>query len=303
MDPAMYVKIGSPLRPFGLKPNYQGYCAGEEVTIDGDGNRAITPSFDELRPGRAPDGIILLLGDSGIFGFGLKDADTIGSRLQSRLLSGGLNLRVRNVGVSGYTSWNEYDALQEYFQKNKANDVILLFMPNDLTFENDYFGIGRGNVASLDRGSSRTVRYTRWLYSHFYTSFLLSDGLKRLVVGATRGKGEAKNDFREQEQLAEIDYAMEALGLMQKTCELNGAKLSVGIYRDISYFNDKVGWLRYEETIQSNLERKGIRWFVVKGHTDSLTPSEIQVAWNDVHPGPKAVELITQDIANAITAQ
>lgn len=303
MDPDMYVPNNAPLLPYKLKANYSGYCAGREVKTDAEGNRQISPSYSELRPGQQPERVILLVGDSGVFGFGLSDRDTIGSQLQRAALARNLNYEIRNLGVSGYTSWNEFEAINDYLTRNTVNDIVLLYMPNDLTFENDYFGVAAGKRVAFDRGEGRLPTYTRWLYSHVYVSYLLSDSAKR-IAAALKAKpitASGRGHFDEQGKRAEIDYSMQALSRTREMCEARGINFQVGIYRDVAYFDDPEAWLSYEAAIGRHLEQRGIKWFITKEHTDRLPAGEIRVAWNDPHPSAPAAGLIAAEVSGVLS--
>jgi len=296
LDPEMFVKNDRALLPFKLRANYQGYCAGKEVKIDADGYRIVQPSYDQLyagKPGR-PDRVILLLGDSGVFGFGVGDQETIASQLQTASFKRNLNYQIKNIGVNGYTSWNEYAALDEYLKKNTATDAIVLYMPNDLTFDNDYFGIAQGKSASFSGEESRLHDLTRFLYQHVYTTYLIADGAKRSLssIDATAAAAVGFDVSRKQK---EIDYSMEALQKIDELTKSRNINFSVGIYRDVAYSSDARDWLKYELAIQRNLDRRGIKWFIVKSHIDNLTASEVRSSWNDPHPGPKAISFIVSD--------
>jgi hypothetical protein len=299
MDPEMFVKNDNALLPFKLRPNYQGYCAGKEVKIDADGYRVVQQSYEELYKDKA-DREVLLLGDSGVFGFGVSDKETVASQLQGLSLKRNLNYRIRNIGVNGYTSWNEYSSLSDYLRKYSATDVIILYMPNDLTFDNDYFGIGKGNHASFSRDEDRLHRFTRFLYSHVYVSYLVSDSIKKLTSRVDNPAAAATVSFDESRKQSEIDYSMEALRKTQELCKTRNIKFLVGIYRDVAYESDPKGWLKYEESIERNLERNGINWFVAKSHMDNLKASEVRSSWNDPHPGAKAIGFIVEDILKAL---
>src|SRR6185503_7400324 len=101
MDPEMFVKNDNPLLPYKLRANYEGYCAGKEVTIDADGSRVVQPVYEQLSAGKPdqPNRVVLLLGDSGVFGFGVSDEETIASQLQAASFKNRLNYKIRNIGV------------------------------------------------------------------------------------------------------------------------------------------------------------------------------------------------------------
>jgi lysophospholipase L1-like esterase len=301
MDPDMYVANPDPLLPYKLQPNYQGYCAGQEVKTDAQGNRLVTPSYKELKPGQLPDRVVLLVGDSGVFGFGLGDSDTIGSQLQRTATGKNHNYEIRNIGVSGYTSWNEYQAVNNYLSDHNATDIIVLYVPNDVTFENDYFGVGKGKRVSFDRGETKTREVTRWLYSHVYVSYLLSDSAKRVIATLrSSGTAQAASGFDENAKREELDYSMEAIERLKQLCEERQIRFQVAIYRDIVYFDDQASWLNYERAISKRLDDRGIQWFIAKSHIERLPPSEIRVTWNDPHPSAKAAGLIADDLLNSL---
>lgn len=300
MDPDMFVKNDNALLPYKLRPNYQGYCAGKQVRIDADGYRAVQPTYDDLHVGKhtKPDRLVLLLGDSGVFGFGVSDKETIASQMQAACFQKNLNYQIRNIGVNGYSSWNEYASFADYLTRYTATDVIVLYMPNDLTFDNDYFGIGQGDHASFSRNEGRLRRMNRFLYSHLYVSYLVADSLKKII---TRLDNPVETvSFDESQRQGEIDYSMEALKKLQELCKASKISFSVAIYRDVAYEADPKGWLRYEASVERNLERNGIKWFIVKSHMDNLKASEVRSSWNDPHPGARAISLIVNDILNEL---
>ena len=89
---------------------------------------------------------------------------------------------------------------------------------------------------------------------------------------------------------------MEALGKIDRLSKSRNIKFSVGIYRDVAYYSDEQDWLKYELAIQGNLDRHGIKWFIVKSHIDNLKASEVRSSWNDPHPGAKAIKFIVNDL-------
>lgn len=305
MDSGMYTANQNQLLPYKLRPNYSGYCAGSEVRTDAQGYRVVTPNYSALRPTQNPERVVLLLGDSGVFGFGLKDQDTIASQMQHSCIARDLNYEIRNIGVSGYTSWNEYQSLMDYLKADRATEVVLLYMPNDLTFDNDYFGFSRGKLPSFSREDSRLHDLTHWLYSHVYITYFVSDGLKRVAAGlnGVMKPGTAESSFDEKAKQPALNYSLEALDKIKEICRERKIKFLVGIYRDVAFFDDPVSWLQYEDFVERNLDQHGIEWFIAKSHTDKLQPREIRVAWNDPHPSQRAAGLIAEDILSAVRTE
>lgn len=300
MDPEMYVKNDDLLLPYKLRPNYRGYCAGQEVNIDADGYRVVDPNYNDVVTNRnvTPSKDVLLLGDSGVFGFGLNDRQTIASQMQELTLRRKLDYRIKNIGVAGYTSWNELAAAREYLEKYVATDVVVFYMPNDLTFDNDHFGIGKGKVASFSHDENRMHHLTRSLYSNLYTSFLISNGIKKLVSNVN-GQPQAFV-FDEQESEATINYSMQAVLQIAQLCKSRNINLIVAVYRDVAYYEDPQDWLKYEQFIGRSLDLQGINWIVAKAHIVNLTQGEARVAWNDPHPSERAAGLIAEEILEAV---
>ena len=163
---------------------------------------------------------------------------------------------------------------------------------------NDYFRFSQGNHAAFSKDEDRLHRFTRFLYSHLYLSYLISDSVKKLYSHTDTSAAAAS--FDESQKQGEIDYSMAALRRIQELSKAHNFKFKVGIYRDVVYEADPQGWLKYEETIERNLDRNRINWFVVKSHMDNLKASEVRASWNDPHPGAKAISFIVEDMLQAI---
>lgn len=91
--------------------------------IDEEGFRRTVPVVDALRT-------ILMVGDSGIYGVGVDDADTIASRLQ-RLI--GEAYRIVNAGVAGYDGDQVFSVAR---QLSDANDYAMLIY---VAHNNDFY--------------------------------------------------------------------------------------------------------------------------------------------------------------------
>jgi lysophospholipase L1-like esterase len=299
LDPTIYVALNNPLRPYALRPNYDGFYLGQEVKTDEEGNRIVSPRLPP--PGGNPSRVILVLGDSMVFGYGLSNEDTIPSQLQNLYYQRGVNYQVKTIGVSGYSSWNEYVALEDYLTRHTVTDVVLTYNPNDVTFDNDYFGIGQGRIAAFS--DTKFHRLTQFIYGHVYTAYLFSDTLKK-VVAYFRGSlkpGAASGAFDERLNQPAIDYSMQALKKIKELCEQKQIRFYVGIYRDIiGNANAPKEELEYEAVIKKNLDQAGINSLPITTHVEKLSVADARVFWNDPHPSAKAVGFIAADISRAI---
>lgn len=292
LDRAMFVTTGDTLVPFKLRPGYSGWYAGGYVTVDSVGNRTVRPHTPLLnKADNWPT--LLLLGDSQIFGQGLSDDQTTASQLQDSLLARGLSVRVQNIGVPGYTSWNEFAALRDYLSRHHVDAVVLSYVPNDPTFNNDFFGLGHGQFNNVS--SSALHRLTQSLYRHVYSAYLLSDTWRRF-----RSSSKSQLPPLVPSDSA-VDYSMAALQRIKKLCQDVGASFSVAVYRDVSTYSAPKQTTEYEHKITEALSRRGIEWFVLGSFTEHLKKSEAMVSWSDPHPSARATSYITSDILHHVT--
>lgn len=297
LDASMFVTNDGEFLPYKLRPNYEGYYCGKRIKVDADGFRIISPERNLLRkqPARLDEKEILLVGDSVVFGQGLSDEETIGSQLQNTLWETGVNYRVRNIGVPGYSSWNEYAAILDYLKKYQANVIVLIYFPNDITLNNDHFDLSNGRFTNIS--DTKFHQFTRKLYLNCSTCYLFADNLKRITSNQNNSGKIGIDEYLDD---AKIKYSMEALYKVRNICEAGNIKFSVGVYRDVWHYNDPAESLKYEHTIVDNLGNRGIRSFVIKSHIDKLRVSEAKVYWNDPHPSSAAVKLIVSDIVREI---
>lgn len=294
LDRAMFVTTGDSLVPFKLKPRYSGWYAGGYVTVDSGGNRTVRPH--RFPPTKTSDSsrTLLLLGDSQIFGQGLSDDQTTAAQLQDSLVGRGLNVRVENIGVPGYTSWNEYASLRDYLAHHRVDAVILSYVPNDPTFNNDFFGIGRGEFNNVS--NSPLHRLSQSLYRHVYSTYLLSDTWRRF-----RSSSRVRVTPLVPPDSA-VDYSMSALERIKQLCHAASASFSVAVYRDVSTYSDPKETAEYEHKITAALSRHGIDWFLLDSFTQHLTRSEAIVSWSDPHPSARATSYIASDVLRHVTA-
>ena len=271
IDPEMFQSHDDALLPYKLRPNYEGYYVGGKVHIDADGNRVVLPQCHGK--------LALILGDSVAFGQGLNDDETISSQLQKQLCG---QYKIRNIAAPGYSSWNEYAAFRDY--QEPLNRLILIYVPNDVTYENNHLKITENQIADLS--NSRTHQLLRTLYSHVYVSFLLADGLKNLK----------HRDSVDAVNLSILDYSMQAIELIRELCRKRNIEFSVAIYRDLWYYTQPEESAQYENAVSTKLSKLGINNFVLKSHIQQLKLSEARVHFNDPHPSRRAVELIVSDL-------
>jgi len=119
--PVLYLKSGS--RMSDALREYIGENARVSYvyTIDAEGHRRTIP---EVEAGKK----ILMVGDSGLFGVGVDDADTIASQLQ-RLVVG--SHRVVNAGVGGYDGEQAFAVARMLSDREDFDILVYVAHHND----------------------------------------------------------------------------------------------------------------------------------------------------------------------------
>lgn len=136
----IYKRSTNPILGFELKAN----CRSDNPDFIQTYER--TNSYgqrDRERTLQKPDGVrrILLLGDSVVEGYGLRESETISHRLEELYLDG--STEVLNFGVSAYCTLAEIELLETKGLRFDPDIVILVFVENDFdNFNREAFPLG-----------------------------------------------------------------------------------------------------------------------------------------------------------------
>lgn len=129
--PSLNPKIYQPDPQLGvvLKPGWTGQFAGVEVSTNSLGLRG--PELDPLGQDQHR---ILLAGDSFVFGYGLKEEETLRNKMEEsfRATSKGKDICVINGGVPGYNLVQDVSWTLQIGLAQQPDWVILFVVPNDL---------------------------------------------------------------------------------------------------------------------------------------------------------------------------
>lgn len=162
------------------------------VTINSKGFRDKEHSYaSEGNPYR-----IVVLGDSFVWGMGVKQEDRFTEILESLLKNKGTESEVINLGIGGYGTDQEYLLFQSEGIKYKPNLVIMAFYSNDfetntsalkhiLICQKPVFRLTKAGTLKLTNVPVPEITYTKiWLMNHssiyyLYEVFLLKSKLFR----------------------------------------------------------------------------------------------------------------------------
>jgi hypothetical protein len=167
---------------------------------------------------------IVVLGDSVVFGFGLEDDETIASQLQVLINQKGLPYSIKNIAAPGYSSWNEYEALNQYLNKNKADIVVFVFVYNDITLNNNGFS----NMKRYQKTKYSPLK--RFLYKNLYSLSLINryTASQRVHSKTEAISGSENHNDQIVKKLygtylneEKVDYSMEAISKIKSLCERN----------------------------------------------------------------------------------
>lgn len=122
---------------------------------------------------------IIFLGDSVVYGYGVKIEDTIAKQLEKKFRDAGENIEVLNFGVSGYDSVQEVEFLKELGLKFSPDLVITGYTLNDSIYasmELDFFHDQAKHQVRIERPELRQ-RTFGWLFKHSRLMQVLDDRL------------------------------------------------------------------------------------------------------------------------------
>ncbi len=108
----------------GWRPNADGIVFGQKIHINSMGLRGPTPIIT------ITSRIVLLVGDSVLFGVGVEDNETI--RAQFRKSIQDENIIILNTGVIGYSLSDYMNVIQHWIKKVDIKEVILFYTLNDI---------------------------------------------------------------------------------------------------------------------------------------------------------------------------
>ena len=281
-----------PLLPYSLRPGYSGVYGGGTVNVNPNGNRVVPLPRDLEESGLSNQ--IIILGDSVAFGQSLDDKDTIAANLQSQVLTSGQSTRVVLIAAPGYTSWNEYAALIRYTNLSRVRTVVLIYVSNDMTKDNDYFKFREIGAKIYYMEKDMLRKFLRMVYDHSRLAFLISDSIKKIIYSVRKGKDVTISRL----DIDAFSYSIEAIRQLSEFCRNQGINLIVAIYRNGLFYQKPDRVANYEHILSSSLSKIGVDHFVLRWGTERLSKRQCCASWNDdVHPSADASQIIAAELA------
>jgi lysophospholipase L1-like esterase len=124
------IQLKNSERLFGFKENSKGYAGGVEFDTNSSGFR--TEKFDNELVNEGE--VVIVLGDSYAFGYGVRYQDSFPSILQRTLRKKypDKNIRVVNLSIPGYNTAQELATLKEVGLNLRPKVVLLAYHLNDI---------------------------------------------------------------------------------------------------------------------------------------------------------------------------
>jgi len=258
--PAIYVQDEK--RGYALLP----MSYGRNISLHGDFNVVYRINSQGLRAGKnyygkKSDIRVLLLGDSFIFGNGVRDSETLSVKLEENLNDRDLKIgnklvrfEVISAGVAGYTLDNEYMTL-EYFKFLDSDMVLLGLCSNDIQdiLFHKWVIDHTGNIVKVIE-TTRHIdshhrfvngpeslyeknNYLEWLFEFCRRHLFVYNFLGTLRY-RNRDSGEPQNrnfTINQNERQEGLDRARKVLSLIKEWCDRNGAKLVIFSVDDVVF--------------------------------------------------------------------
>lgn len=306
--PPIYEKSDNPKISYKLKPNIREHAFRNTVTVNSLGLRS--PERDPLKP------LIVLVGDSITFGYGVADDETLGANL-SKLLPA---YDIQNAGVSGYNVGQEAALFQEIIAPLKPEVLVLVFDWGDEDLQTSF--LDEENVLRPEgwKPSERMCRsFTRGILSFLPAQCFLDRhsaffrGLKEFVD--TRSAFRERDRLREEQAEVPLDTPLDSTSLrsarlratrgdttfdlpayageLKELARIAPTKRLFVIWSDMADLrNDERPMLR------TLAESEG---FVVLDLTEHFGNTMETLSWDYLHPSPKSLTEVAGIIHTVLT--
>jgi hypothetical protein len=203
---------------------------GVEYRTNGHGIRE-----PELPPKAAGEHRILLLGDSFVWGDGLREEDTVARQLQRRLDPRGKRYRVINAGISGFDTRDELEQLRRLAPVYQPDTVVLFFFTNDVLARQDRALEGRGAASSWRQNLKESLRENSKLFAFLY--YLYKD-VASAYIGVPRALL-APDYFDLDERKPGWTAFLESFAGIRDYCAARGIGFAFVIIPTLTNLNDK----------------------------------------------------------------
>ncbi len=228
---------------------------------------------------------ILMLGDSILFGWGVRQEETLSVQLESALKATGQdNIEVINTGVGNYNTAMETAYFLDRGVAYTPDIVVLNYFIND---------------------AEPTPTYTDvpWLARHSYAYAVLGgawDGFKRRLAGTAQ-------DWRSYYAGLYADgapgwaKAQTNIAALAEYCHANGIRLILANIPELRELKD-YPFMDVQAKVEAVAAANGIEYLDLRPAVVAEDPASLWVTVPDPHPNGKAQALMAQKLAAYLTS-
>ena len=293
--PKIYQQSENPEISYELIPNLRDEKAYKAmVSTDGQGFR-----LNSRSPQPSNRKLIAILGDSITFGHGVSNVETLSAKLTSR----SINYHYLNTAVPGYQLGQQTATYREKIQKLSPDGVMIVFYWNDLNAGPpailDDQGIFRGHYwVPTDRmcqpiktGVMGLIPGKCWLdtNSAFYKAFKKLMNLKA-----------SKQMQQEEREAAEVLNDESDAYLAEYERDLRNLSRDLPNNRTFVIWPDNFLHTEVKPELIEIAKRSG---FTVIDLYEIFGNQVETLAWDTVHPSPKAIEEAAQYISSQLYSE
>jgi len=240
--------------------------------------------------------VVLSMGDSVTFGYGLAAADTYPVRLEAELLDAlGPGVRVVNAGVPGYSSHQGRAALPDLLERLSPEVVVISYGFNDAR-----------NLFASDEAVSRAGRMARVARQVLWKSRLYR-ALRILLIAPPRlreapdGPEVARVDVpRYVENLSAMVAAVRAAGATPVLLATPFEADTLTPYGP-EWFSLHTPIARYRDAARTLAEESGVPFVPVDPLTEAHAPGNHHLFLDPAHPNPDGIEIMVAALAPVVT--
>jgi lysophospholipase L1-like esterase len=274
-------------RGFALTPGF--WSPGVRVSREGlreTSSRAEADTSDSL--------VILALGDSTTFGWGVRDEDSWPAQLERLLDAPGRRVRVLNAGVPSYTSSQVKLQLAELLERKRPDVILASVLWNDLWFSR----IDPWYPELLIFIQPRPWRRFLVQHSAFYR-WLMFRGRTADGASPSPSAGARQQYVENLESMArlasEVGVPLYLVKPPFDPAHVGGNYLNLGSWPTADLLREARAWLREAETAAAGFDAHAIDHRLAAG-----APGQPALFVDDIHPNRAGYARIAEDVASAL---
>lgn len=245
----------------------------------------------DLETDRDTGPVVLTLGDSFVFGFGLPKGDLLSTQLEHRLRSELSNVRVINAGHSGFNTSDEYRELVRLTPLLRPDVVLVFFFTNDVLSRNR-----AGEYASKRQYAKeflrRKSRLMALVYSFWKGRLAGTLGTPEFMLAADYF------DFSDENKgWVQFERATRAI---RSYCRDRDIALMFVLIPTLTHLNAHYPYRKLRSAVRAHLESEAIEYLDLFEVFAEVQPSDLWVSRENTHWNGAATAMAAEALAGVL---